>query len=68
MSINLSQPYRRSLAGPFVLIGVGCLFLMHNLIDFDLFYLIRHYWPLILIMIGLYKLVQYYQVNQQIPK
>jgi hypothetical protein len=68
MSINMNQPYRRSLVGPFILIGIGVLFLMHNLVGFDLIRIIRSYWPLILIVIGLWKLFEYYRVNKQVSR
>jgi hypothetical protein len=64
----MNQPFRRSLAGPFILIGIGALFLAHNLVGFDLFRIIRSYWPLILIAIGLSKLFEYYRVNKQVSR
>ncbi|MBD2865764.1 cell wall-active antibiotics response protein LiaF [Paenibacillus oceani] len=41
--------------GGFVLIGIGVLFLLNqiDIIDMDLGYIISHFWPLVLIFIGL---------------
>jgi hypothetical protein len=68
MNMNVNAAYRRSLVGPLILIGIGVLFLLHNLVGFDLFRIIRNYWPIILIVIGLAKLAEYYRVSRQIPK
>jgi len=51
----------RSLVGPFLLIGIGTLFLIHNLTEVNIFKLIWPYWPLVLIFIGVTKLVEYYR-------
>jgi hypothetical protein len=58
----------RSLAGPFILIAIGSLFLFHNLTGFDVFHLIRQYWPLILIAVGVAKLVEYFRVSKQVSE
>jgi hypothetical protein len=51
----------RSLVGPLVLIGIGILFLIHNLTEINILKLIWPYWPLVLILIGVSKLVEYYK-------
>jgi len=51
----------RSLVGPLVLIGIGILFLIHNLTEINLLKMIWPYWPLVLILIGVSKLVEYYK-------
>ncbi len=68
MNTNVNLAYRRSLLGPLVLIGIGVVFLLHNLVGFELFHLIRRYWPVILIVIGLAKLAEYYRLGRQVPK
>jgi hypothetical protein len=68
MNMNVNTAYRRSLLGPLILIGIGIVFLLHNLVGFELFHLIRRYWPVILIIIGLAKLAEYYQSGRQPPK
>jgi hypothetical protein len=57
----------RSLAGPLVLIGIGIIFLIHNLTEINILRLIWPYWPLVLILIGVSKLVEYYKRKNQIP-
>ena len=52
----------RSLAGPFVLIAVGIFFLLSNLgiIQWhDFGYWFSHYWPLLLILWGVIKLIEH---------
>jgi hypothetical protein len=44
-------------AGPILLIGIGVLFLLHNL-DLLRFYQIFRYWPVFLIALGVYLLVE----------
>ena len=51
----------RSLVGPFLLIGIGALFLIHNLTEINIFKLIWPYWPLVLILIGVSKLVEHFR-------
>jgi hypothetical protein len=61
------RPYRRSLAGPFILIVIGTFFLLANLhvLSWPSFGLIfARYWPLLLIMIGVIKLVEYYAAQR----
>jgi len=55
-----------SIAGPFILIAIGTLFLLHNLTGFDVFHLIRQYWPLILIAVGIAKLIEYFRVKKEV--
>ena len=58
---------RRSLAGPFVLIILGVVFLLANLHVVPisrLAYLFAHYWPVLLILWGVIKLVEYWQAQR----
>lgn len=67
-----APPYRpprppRSLAGPFVLIVIGIFFLLGNmgLIRWHhLGYWFAHYWPVLLILWGVVKLLEYQQANR----
>ncbi len=68
MDVNTNAVKQRSFIGPLILIGIGTLFLVHNLVGFDLFRIIRNYWPVLLIIIGLAKLAEYYKVSRQIPR
>ncbi|MBV9340135.1 MAG: DUF4097 family beta strand repeat protein [Acidobacteria bacterium] len=57
----------RSLAGPVVLIAIGILFLLGNmgLVSWhDLGYWFSHYWPLLLILWGVVKLVEYRRASR----
>ena len=57
---EVTTPRRRSLGGGVVLIVVGLLLLYVNLRpDLDPWPLLRQYWPLILIFVGLGKLLDY---------
>lgn len=59
---------RRSMTGPFVLIIVGVIFLLGNmhLISWGrLGVWFAHYWPLLLIIWGVIKLVEHYQAKQE---
>jgi DUF4097 and DUF4098 domain-containing protein YvlB len=59
--------YRRSLSGPIVLIGIGVLFLMGTLGMLDwhrLGHWFAHYWPVLLILSGLIKLIEYQQAQR----
>ena len=57
---------RRSLAGPIVLITIGILFLLKNLgMPIPLFRLFAEWWPLLLIVVGLVKLVEYYMAKRE---
>jgi DUF4097 and DUF4098 domain-containing protein YvlB len=58
---------RRSLAGPVVLIVIGIFFLLGNLRILywhDLGRWFAHYWPVLLILWGIIKLVEYQQANR----
>jgi len=51
----------RSIAGPIVLIAIGVLFLMATMRPgFDPWPILFHYWPVILILVGLGKIWDYY--------
>lgn len=57
----------RSLAGPVVLIVIGIFFLlgnMHILYWHDLGHWFAHFWPVLLILWGIIKLVEYQQANR----
>src|SRR5690348_8248225 len=59
---------RRSFAGPVVLIVVGVVFLLMNLGKLDhatLFRWYAHYWPVLIIVWGVIKLVEYYAAERQ---
>jgi len=59
---------RRSMTGPFVLIVVGVLFLLGNMHVISWGRLgigFAHYWPLLLIIWGVLKLVEHYQAKQE---
>jgi hypothetical protein len=66
--MSTSQSKAGSMAGPFILIAIGVLFLIHNLTQFNIFHLIGRYWPLILIVVGVVKLVEYFRVSKQVPE
>lgn len=57
----------RSLAGPIVLIVIGVCFLLGNLRVIRWYELGRwfaHYWPVLLILWGVIKLIEYQQANR----
>src|SRR5947207_2489067 len=59
--------FRRSFAGPVVLIIVGIFFLLSNMgiISWNNFGLwFSHYWPVLLIVWGIIKLIEYQQANR----
>ncbi len=59
--------YRRSFAGPFVLIVLGIIFLLGNLrmIAWNkLLLLFAHYWPVLLILWGIIKILEYQQAQR----
>jgi DUF4097 and DUF4098 domain-containing protein YvlB len=61
-------PYRqrRSLAGPLVLIIIGLLFLLRNLgIHFPIWHFFGHWWPLLLILWGVIRLIEYFTAQSQ---
>lgn len=58
---------QRSLAGPIVLIVIGIFFLLGNLRVIywhDLGRWFAHYWPVLLILWGIVKLIEYQQANR----
>jgi hypothetical protein len=61
------RPHRRSFAGPFVLIVLGIVFLagnLHMLAWQRLGTLFAHYWPLLLILWGVIKLIEHQQAQR----
>src|ERR1700745_3471541 len=59
---------RRSMAGPVILILVGLIFLFGNmhLISWGrLGFIFAHYWPLLLILWGVLKLVEHQRAKQE---
>ena len=56
-----SQSKTRSLTGPLILITIGVLFLVQNLAQINIFRVIWPYWPVILIVIGIGKLLEYFR-------
>ena len=61
------RPRRRSFAGPFVLIVLGIVFLLGNLHMLSwmrLGTLFAHYWPALLILWGVIKLIEYQQAQR----
>src|SRR5260370_14993969 len=62
-----APPHRRSFAGPFVLIVLGIVFLLGNLHLLSwmrLGTLFAHYWPALLILWGVIKLIEYQQAQR----
>jgi len=60
--------YRRSMSGPIILIAVGVVFLLGTmgLLDWhNLGHWFAHYWPLLLIIAGVIKLIEYQQAQRQ---
>ncbi len=68
LKMSLSQPKTRSLAGPLILITIGVLFLIQNLAQINIFRKIWPYWPVILIVIGLGKLFEYFRSRTPISR
>lgn len=63
--VMVPQRPRRSLAGPIVLIVIGVLFLLRNVgVNIPLFRLFAHWWPLLLIIWGVVKLVEHFQAQR----
>jgi DUF4097 and DUF4098 domain-containing protein YvlB len=58
-------PRQRSFAGPVVLILIGLLFLLRNmhLISWDMWESFARFWPLLLILWGVIKLIEYQQAQ-----
>jgi DUF4097 and DUF4098 domain-containing protein YvlB len=61
-------PHRRSFAGPVILIALGVLFLLGNMgyVGWGrLAHWFAHYWPILLILWGFIKLVEYKQAQRE---
>ncbi len=59
--------YRRSFSGPIILIGVGVVFLLGTMGVLDwhnLGHWFAHYWPVLLIIAGVIKLIEYQQAQR----
>ena len=57
--------YRRSLAGPIVLITIGVIFLLKNLgFPIPLFQIFSKGWPVLIILWGVIKLIEHYQAQR----
>jgi hypothetical protein len=55
---------RKSFVGPVILICIGVIFLVANLVpSFDPWFILTRYWPVILILIGLGKMWDYYMAR-----
>jgi len=66
--VNAPPRRRRSMTGPFILIIVGIIFLLGNLhlISWGrLGVLFAHYWPLLLILWGVLKLIEHQRAKQE---
>src|SRR5271155_82986 len=60
--------HRRSMSGPIVLIAVGIVFLLGTMGVLDwhnLGHWFAHYWPVLLIISGVIKLIEYQRAQQQ---
>src|SRR6202167_6313361 len=60
--------YRRSMSGPVILIAVGVVFLLGTMGVLDwhnLGHWFAHYWPLLLIIAGVIKLIEYQQAQRE---
>ncbi len=60
--------YRRSFSGPIILIGLGTIFLLGTMGVLDwrnLGHWFANYWPLLLIIAGVIKLIEYQQAQKQ---
>ena len=67
----ITVPRRRSLIGPVIMIAIGVLFLLVNagmLTAKSVFVWFAHYWPLIIILWGVVKLIEYIDArNKGLP-
>jgi DUF4097 and DUF4098 domain-containing protein YvlB len=60
--------HRRSISGPVILIAIGIVFLLGTMGMLDwhsLGHWFAHYWPLLLIIAGVIKLIEYQQAQRQ---
>jgi DUF4097 and DUF4098 domain-containing protein YvlB len=63
---NGTQAPRRSLAGPIVLIVIGSVFLLRNLgYPIPLLQMFAQYWPVLIILWGVIKLIEYMVAKQE---
>ncbi|HEY3927938.1 MAG TPA: DUF4097 family beta strand repeat-containing protein [Candidatus Koribacter sp.] len=58
-------PRRKSYAGAIVLILLGVIFLMHNFGFISGWHFYARWWPLIIIVLGAVKLLEYFQAKQE---
>ncbi len=66
MNNQSPAPARRSYVGPLILILIGVVFLLRNMgMNLPLFRWLAEYWPVILILWGLTRLVDYYQSSKE---
>jgi DUF4097 and DUF4098 domain-containing protein YvlB len=57
--------YRRSLAGPLVLIVIGLVFLLRNMgVHLPIWHWFGHWWPLLLILWGVIRLIEHSMAQQ----
>ena len=56
---------RKSYAGAIVLIVLGVIFLLHNFGIVSAWHFYARWWPLIIILLGAVKLVEYYQAKSE---
>ena len=68
-SVQAPPPrYRRSFSGPIILIAIGIVFLLGTMGVLDwhnLGHWFAHYWPVLLIISGVIKLIEYQQAQRQ---
>jgi DUF4097 and DUF4098 domain-containing protein YvlB len=63
--------YRRSFSGPVILIAMGTVFLLGTMGVLDwhnLGHWFAHYWPVLLILSGVIKLIEYQQAQRQVTR
>ena len=64
----MQRPPHRSIAGPVVLIIIGIIFLLATmgvLNHYSMLILFGHYWPALLILWGVIKMIEYEQAKRQ---
>src|SRR5271165_240101 len=58
--------YRRSIAGSLVLIIIGLVFLLRNMgVRVPVWHWFGHWWPLLLILFGVIRLIEHYAADRQ---
>jgi len=61
-----TRRFRRSFAGPIVLIVIGLVFLLRNMgYHLPIFHVFARWWPLLIILWGLVKLIEYFQARRE---